>query len=166
MPDFWMDADSFITPHRGPYRFGAVPQFWDFLKEKAEASLIGSPELVLDKELTRSSSSQQPDALETWARPLRGILFITADSVTQARYKDVAQYVQSNMQWREHNKPPFLAGGDSWLVAYALARGGRIVTFETAQPLAKKPKVPDVAQHFGVNCLSLWDMLEELGFKA
>lgn len=165
MPEFWLDSDSLITPHRGPYRFEAVPQYWDFLKEKAQQGVIGSPELVLDKELT-SSNPAQADALERWAKPLRGILFLPPDSATQLRYNDVAQYVQTNARFKQHWIAPFLDGADSWLVAYALALGGRIVTFEKPEPLAKKPKVPDIAQHFGVVCVSLWDMLTELKFKA
>jgi len=162
MPEFWMDSNSLITPHRGPYRFEVVPQYWDFLKEKAEEGVIGSPELVLDKELTSSN----PDVLEQWAKPLRGILFLPADSATQLRYSDVAQYVQTNPRFKQYWIAPFLAGADSWLVAYASALGGRIVTFEKPEPLAKKPKVPDIAQHFGVDCVNLWDMLAELKFKA
>jgi len=165
MPEFWMDTDSLIKPHRESYRFEVVPQYWDFLKQKAEEGVIGSPELVLDKELT-SSNPSQADALEQWAKPLRGILFLPPDSATQLRYSDVAQYVQTNPRFKQHWIAPFLAGADSWLVAYASVLGGRIVTFETPQPLARKPKVPDIAQHFGVNCVSLWDMLAELKFKA
>lgn len=162
MPEFWMDSDSLIAPYRGAYRFEAVPQYWDFLKRKAEEGVIGCPELVLDKELTSSN----PDALEKWARPLRGVLFLPADAATQLRYGDVARYVQANPRFRQHWIDPFLDGADSWLVAYALAHGGRIVTFEKPEPLAKKPKIPDIAQHFGVGCVNLWDMLAELEFKA
>jgi hypothetical protein len=160
-----MDADSLITPYRGAYRFEVVPQYWDFLKEKAKEGVVGSPELVLDRELT-SSNPSQADLLEQWAKPLRGILFLPPDSATQLRYKHVAQYVQTNPRFRQHWIAKFLDDADSWLVAYALAHGGRIVTFEKPQPLAAKPKVPDVAQHFGVDCVSLWDMLAELKFKA
>jgi len=112
MPEFWMDSNSLITPYREAYRFEAVPQFWDFLKEKAEEGVVGSPELVLDKELTSSN----PDALEQWAKPLRGILFLPADSATQLRYSDVAQYVQTNPRFKQHWIAPFLDGADSWLV--------------------------------------------------
>ena len=160
-----MDANSLITPHRGPYRFETVPQYWDFLKQKAEEGIIGSPELVLDIELT-SSDPSKADSLEGWAKPLRGILFLPADAATQTKYKEVVQYVQMNPRFKQHWIAPFLGKADPWLVAYAAALGGRIVTFETPEPLTRKPKIPDIAQHFGVDCVNVWDMLAELGFKV
>src|SRR3990172_10308679 len=156
MRQFWMDSDSLIRPHRGPYRFQAVPQFWDFLKQKAEEGIIGSKEIVLEMELTSSDPSQADD-LERWAKPLRGSLFLPPDRATQLCYNAVAEYVQTNSRFKQHWIAPFLAKADSWVVAYALAFGGRIVAFEKPQPLAKKPKIPDVAQFFGVDCISLWD---------
>jgi len=165
MPDFWMDANSFITPHRGPYRFEVVPQYWDFLKQKAEEGVIGSPELVLDLELT-SSDPAKADRLEKWAKPLRGVLFLPADAATQRKYNEVAQYVQTNPRFNQQWIAPFLGKADSWVVAYAAALGGRIVGFEKPEPQAKKPKVPDIAAHFGVKCINVYDMLAELGFKV
>ncbi len=161
MPDFWMDADSLITPFRGPYRFEAVPQFWEFLKQQAQAGVIGSPELVLDKELT--STGPPPDSLELWAKSLRGVLFLPPDAPTQLKYKDVAEHVQKNARYKQQWIAPFLSGADPWLVAYAAAQGGRIVTFEKPEPLSSKPKIPDVAKQFGVSC---WDALLELDFKV
>jgi hypothetical protein len=152
-------------PHRGPYRFRTVPQYWDFLKQKAEEGVIGSPELVLDLELT-SSNPAKADDLERWARPLRGILFLPADDATQLKYRDVCEYVETNPRFKPHWVAPFLDKADPWLVAYAAALGGRVVTFEKREPLARKPKVPDIAQHFGVQCINVWDMLAELGFKV
>ena len=67
MPEFWMDSDSLITPYRGPYRFEAVPQYSDFLKEKAQQGVIAIPEFVLDVELTASDPSKADD-LEKWAK--------------------------------------------------------------------------------------------------
>ena len=40
------------------------------------------------------------------------------------------------------------------------------MTFEKPEPASKKPKIPDVASHFGVHCVTLWTMLAELDFKA
>jgi hypothetical protein len=164
MREFWMDADSFITPHRGPYRFGAVPQFWDFLARKADEGILGSPELVLDLELT-SSDPAKADLLEKWAKPLRGSLFLPADAATQRKYNEVAEYVKTNPRFKPQWVAPFLDKADPWVVAYAAAQGGKIVAFEKPQPEARKPKVPDIAAHFGVACISVYDMLDELGFK-
>ncbi|MDP2743555.1 MAG: DUF4411 family protein [Dehalococcoidia bacterium] len=164
MPDFWMDADSFIEPYRGPYRFETLPQFWDFLKQKAEEGIIASPELLLEKELT-ADDPKDSDALEKWAMPLKGIMFLGADESVQACYREIVQYVQSNSIYKPHWVTKFLDGVDPWVIAYAKAHGGRVVTFEKPQPEAKKPKIPDVAKHFKVKCITVYDMLAELKVK-
>ena len=164
MPDFWMDSDSLIIPHRGPYRFGSIPQFWDFLEEKAREGVIASPELVLVKELSAGPGDEQ-DVLEQWAKELKGIMFLEAGESVQSSYNEVVDYVQNNSRFKDYWIAKFLDGADPWVIAYAKAIGGRIVTFETPQPEAKKPKIPDVAGHFGIRCINLYDMLTELRFK-
>ena len=162
MPDFWMDANSFITPHRTAYRFDMVPQFWDFLKQKAEEGVIASPDFVLGE--LCGSDPKKEDALEKWAKPLKGIMFLDADEFVQASYKQIADYVNGNYkpQWIAK----FLDGADPWVIAYAKAHGGKIVTFETPASLSQKPKIPDVAGHFNVKCITIWDMLSELKWKT
>lgn len=165
MPDFWMDADSFILPHRGPYRFQTLPQFWDFLEQKAREGIIASPDIVLEKELSADKEDAQ-DVLEKWARPLKGVLFLDASEAVQVSYSQIVQYVEGNNRYKPYWVAKFLDGADPWVIAYAKALGGRVVTFEVPQPEAKKPKIPDVAGHFGIRCITLWDMLDELGWRA
>ena len=85
MPDYWMDSDSFILPHRGPYRFEALPQFWDFLEQKAREGIIGSPSIVLDKELSADKDDEQ-DVLARWSRDLKGVLFLDGSEDVQESY--------------------------------------------------------------------------------
>lgn len=132
MPDFWMDADSFIVPHRGPYRFQALPQFWVFLEQKAREGIIGSPVVVLEKELSADEEDPQ-DVLAQWAKPLKGVLFLDASEAVQASYAEVVQYVQGNSTYKPYWVSKFLDGADPWVIAYAKALGGRIVTFETTE---------------------------------
>ena len=164
---FWLDANSLIEPAKGPYAFSRVPQYWDFVKAKSEEGVLGSPELVLDLELT-GTDPKKADDLEFWAKPLRGTLFLPADEATQRSYAEIADWVENNERFKEkpQHVAPFLAKADCWLIAYAKAHGGRVVTFEKPEPKAKKPKIPDVAAPFGVVCINLWLMLEELGFRA
>lgn len=165
MPDYWLDSDSLITPHRGPYSFSYGTTLWDFLEMKAHESVIGSPEIVLNMELT-STSSKNKDKLEEWAKELRGVLFVPAEASVQAEYSKVVNYVQTSGKYKQQWIASFLAGADPWLVAYPMALGGRIVTFEAPAPKGMNPKIPDVAQHFGLKkCLTMWEMLTELAFK-
>ena len=73
MPLFWLDTDSLVTPSRGPYRFGTVPKFWEFLEQKAGEEIIASSEFVL-QELIGGK-----DQLEIWAKQQQGTLFLMPD---------------------------------------------------------------------------------------
>ena len=157
MPDFWLDTNSFATPCRGPYRFATVPKFWEFLEQKAAENVFASPELVL-KELLEGE-----DQLKTWAKAQEGKLFLPPTVEVQEMFGQVAANVTSNHRYATHHTVPFLNGADPWLIAYAKALGGRVVTFEKSEPTSRKPKIPDVAAEFGVTCLNLWDLLTELG---
>jgi hypothetical protein len=165
MPEYWLDTDSLITPHRGPYRFSYGTILWDFLEEKAHEGIIGCPEIILIKELSTASPTTEKDRLEIWARELRGILFLPADWAVQKEFSAVANYVQSNRLYKQQWIPDWLTKADPWVISYPIALGGKIVTFEKPSLQAKKPKIPDVAGRFGIQCLSIWEMLEVLGFK-
>lgn len=56
----------------------------------------------------------------------------------------------------------------SWLIAAAMVHGYIIVTFErsdgnlTATMKRGKVKIPDVARHFNVECIDLYEMMRRL----
>lgn len=161
MPEFWLDTDSFVTPSRGPYRFELVPPFWEFLEEKAKAHIIGSPEIVLLKELT-ASNPKEADELEKWATRQYGILFLSPDATVQQDFSKIAEATKAEPRYAPYEIAKFLDGADPWVIAYAKAMGGRVVTFEKSEPYSNRPKIPDVAAKFNVKCINLWDMLTEL----
>ncbi|MBI2909639.1 MAG: DUF4411 family protein [Chloroflexi bacterium] len=155
---FWLDADSPITPSRGPYRFSFGTALWDFLHQQADEKLIGSSTLVLGE-------LRDGDELAQWARQ-QVSLFIVPDDSVQRAFSEVADKVNGAARFQPQHVQAFLSGADPWIIAHARAYGGRIVTFEKPEPASTKPKIPDVASAFGLSCLSLWDMLGELGFRA
>lgn len=165
MPEYWLDANCLITAHRTAYRFSFDSPFWDFLETKAHEGVLGIPQIVFDQELDSGKKIAEKDELELWARELRGILFLPPNDSVQTEYGKVATYVQNNGRFVQHHIAGFLAKADAWVIAYPMALGGRIVTFEASAPKSTKPKIPDVAGEFGIKCLHLWDMLDELDFK-
>tara|TARA_Y100000310_G_scaffold215357_1_gene216305 strand:+ start:31 stop:288 length:258 start_codon:yes stop_codon:yes gene_type:complete len=78
------------------------------------------------------------------------------------RSGQIGTYVESNAQYAPWHIHDFLDSAAPWLIAHAKILGGRVVTFETSAPNSKKVKIPDIAEKFGVNCISLWGMLNEL----
>jgi predicted nucleic acid-binding protein len=158
MPEFWLDADSFIEPKKGPYGFDIAPGFWKFLEQKASEGIIASSSLVYEE-----LHDEVEDELSEWAEAQKdsGRLFIDPDPEVQATFKEIADYV--NARYRYHQASAFLKGADPWIIAHAKAHGGEVVTFEKSAPNSSKPKIPDVANQFEVECKNLWVVLRELG---
>jgi len=162
MPDYWLDANSLILPYREMYTFTRVPKFWTFLEQEASKEVIVSSYLVL-KEIEDGCSGKEPDELLIWARTQRDILFLPPNDDIQKIVKEINTYVESNKKYAPWHVQRFLSKADPWLIAHAKVLGGRVVTFEkTPAANSTKVKIPDVANKFGVDCLSLWNMLDEL----
>lgn len=160
MPDFWFDSDSLITPSRGPYRFNTVPRFWEFLEDQARQGIIASSEQVFYE------LAEYGDELAAWAKKQRGTFFLAPGEDVQVAFRRVVDFVKDCLMYSHHQIDYFLRGADPWVVAHAVALGGRIVTFEKPEPSAKKPKIPDVAAQFDVACINLYDFLSHLNWRA
>ena len=103
-----------------------------------------------------------PDDLAEWAKQQRGNgFFIEPDQRVQAAYGAIAQYVTKSFP--RHHADAFLNKADPWMIAHAMAHGGQVVTFERREPNSRKPKIPDVADAFGVVSTNMWRMLRTLG---
>ncbi len=156
MPD-WIDSDSLITPSRGPYRFSFLPRFWTYLESKAIDNSIASSRFVL------SEIDSNGDELAKWALEVSESFFYDPSAEVQSTYRRVVDSIQGAPRFAPHHIRRFLKGADPWLIAHAATDGGRVVTFEKAEPLSKKPKIPDVAAMFGVQCINIYDLLADLG---
>ena len=107
------------------------------------------------------------DALADWARANRDVLFREASQKVQEQYNEIADYV--NEHYEEPHAKEFLKGADGWLVAHAAVEGGQIVTWERrvgAMQRNSKVKIPDVADHFDVKCVKIWEMTKSVGMKV
>jgi hypothetical protein len=61
-------------------------------------------------------------------------------------------------------KQEFATVADAYLVATAAAKGMKVVSFETSDPLCKKRvKIPDACMAVGVEFCTLNDLFHELG---
>ncbi len=158
MPEFWLDSNSFIEPKKGPYGFDIAPGFWTFLEQKAAAGITASSITVFNE------LEDVEDDLLQWARQQRDKgFFIDPDALVQTAFRQIADFV--NKTYPQHQASDFLNKADPWIIAHAMAYGGRVVTLEIASPNSKKPKIPDVANQFNVKCLNVYQMVRELGMS-
>jgi len=104
-----------------------------------------------------------PDELAIWAKARQNTnLFVVPDATAQTSFREVADYCKSS--YAEPLCKEFLSDADPWLVAFAKAKGGKVVTFENRKGNgSSKIKLPSICDHFGVQCKNLYEMLGTLG---
>lgn len=157
MADYWLDADTFITPKNGPYAFVLAPGFWEFLDEASITGLVRSSRIVYGELVDESD-----DDLAAWARERRTSgLWVEPSESVQETFTEVADFVHDS--YDASFAADFLDGADPWLIAHAVVDGGEIVTFEKSAPAGKKVKIPDVAADFSIACRDIYSMLRQLG---
>jgi len=151
-----LDADSFIRSKREHYAFDVCPGYWEALLRHHRLGKVGSISQVRD-ELTRGN-----DQLADWAKSHPPETFFEAadDQAIQGAYANVVQWVADHQTYKPSAKRRFMNGADPWLIAFALARNVKLVTYEVPSPVSVK--IPDVAKEFGVQCYPPYVMLRRL----
>ncbi|MGH9449733.1 MAG: DUF4411 family protein [Terriglobia bacterium] len=161
-PPYVLDANVFIEAARRYYAFDLAPAFWKSLVHYAAVGRVKSIDRV-QQELERGN-----DDLAQWVKKGNfGSAFASTDdsSVIQA-YSEIISWVQHQAQFLEAAKSSFADSADGWLVAYAKAQGGIVVTQEVLQSDARsRVKIPNVCQAFGVSFVGTFEVLRSLNIR-
>jgi hypothetical protein len=154
---YWVDANVYIQAKNGPYGFEFAEPFWTWLEECCGSSIIRSPMTVYDELLEGN------DELAEWAKEMKQhSLFVEADELAQAAVRQVVDFVTQTYKKSKYDK--FLAGADPWVIAHAWYTEGTVVTHEKlVQPICRTPKIPNVCNQFGVECINVYDLIKTLG---
>lgn len=161
---YWLDANVPISAKNGAYKFNVFPAFWGFLDAQLRAGSLCCPKMVY-KEIVKNE--RQNDELAVWCKNRREMgMSVAPNKEVQQAYRKVVDYVATSGRWGQAEINEFLRGADPWVIAHALATQGVVVTLESREhPDARKVRIPDVAAHFGVKCVTTIEMLELLGAK-
>lgn len=168
MPKYLLDANSLIEPFRRFYPMDLAPGFWLWLEEQFAQSVLFIPRLVFQE-------VKDGDDLATWIKVQAAKYPAVIDpdpSVTKA-IGTIGGFVLANYATEHAND--FLSGGDPWLIAHGMANSDfKIVTFESRQIPQRhgrtnlyqgKVLLPFVAQTFGVDCITLFDLMRITGAR-
>jgi len=158
-----LDANVFISAHRQYYSFDFAPSFWEALEKSAGQSALCSIDRI-HEELTCSS---EPDDLHEWSGGSFREYFEKTDGTDIIQtYAELQQWANSSTHFLIEAKSEFASNADAWLIAYAKARGGTLVTHE-AYNRDKKNRIliPVVCEEFNVPYINTFDMLRQLGIK-
>ncbi len=156
---YLVDSNALIQAKNQFYRFSFCPGFWDWIQAQHTGGGIFSVEKI-GVEL-----SDGADELSDWAANTVPSAFFIAPSVQVVTTQGVvARWVNAQVGYSAPEKAKFLSKADPWLIAEAIENGHEIITFEEMVPAnSSKVKIPNVASNFGVNCVSLFDVLEGSG---
>lgn len=154
---FVLDTNVFIQAHRRYYPFDVCPGFWDCLVHFCQESRLTSIDHVR-REIVDG------DALSEWAKSAPRELFAsTMVPSVIACYRDIMNWVQRCQQFKDEAKSHFASGADGWVIAFAMAHGGVVVTHESHKPnRSVSVPMPSVCHEFSVPYQDTFSMLREL----
>lgn len=164
---FLLDANAFITPYRRYYAFDLVPAYWSAIDPFVNSGTIS----VLDS--VKNELNRNDDPLSKWlfSRNLRIIKH--NDDETVNKYGLVINYINTCGFYTSNGVRSWAEGSaaDPWLIASAAANGFILVTVESKVALLSKKsptskiKIPDVARHFNVETIDVFEMMRRLEIK-
>ena len=163
--EYCLDTSVYTQAHRQYYAFDLAPGFWKSLKTQAENEVLISP-ITVFTELAKGN-----DELAKWAKENRGLLFSDPDVKVVESFRQIADFINLSYE-SEHWIRLFLDGADPWVIAHAKAHNLIVVTMEgnkgseDVNPKSKrfrgKIKIPNVCSHFGVKCISTFELIRTL----
>ena len=179
MTRYVIDSNSFISAARNFYRFKIFPSFWDwFIAQftKKNNPLI-LPRCVYNELTDRNHGTDH--LAKVVMNKLESLVYDeTVSSEIINNYTKVINYITSCGYYKQQSFDNWMQPwkADPFLIAIAMQGSKRnpikIVTFELPNrnlniknPQKHEPKIPDVAKHFGVSCVDLYDLEKALKLK-
>ena len=147
-----VDTCSFTQIGRS-YPSDVFPSVWSKLDELVADQLICSVEDVYLELIA------QDDTLADWAKR-RHHIFLPIDEHIQRHVKDILQ-THSNLLDVKKNK----SGADPFLLGVAMVHDCIVVTEEKPSGGPERSKIPDVCNHYGIECIRSLEMLRREGLR-
>ncbi|MDO5099540.1 MAG: DUF4411 family protein [Corynebacterium sp.] len=156
---YLIDANVLMTAADTHYPEDVVPSFWLQILDLLNSGEAKIPQSVYDELI-----AYQQKWLFQWVKDN----VVTHDHVLEEdldqilNLAKVTEWVtnQRKPEYRIHSREKFLAGADPRIIAAAISKGAKIVTYEkaTSDPNTRKVKIPEVAAEFNVACMSPIEM--------
>jgi len=163
MSVFILDSNFFIQAHRMYYPLDVAISFWNQVEQLALSRAI----ISIDK--VKNELYQNDDELKAWCQSKLPNDFFKDTSSIIGSYTNVVTWTMGKTtQYLQGAINEFLDAdeADAWLVAYGLAHGLTLTTYEISAPNAKKKiKIPDPCNDLGVNFTNTIGMFRTLGVQ-
>ncbi len=150
------DTNSFrVLENYYPERF---PTFWDNFNEAIGAGMVVSVSEVYNE----MESVVRPTWLMDWAKERRAA-FLKPNSAEMAFVAEIFRVPHFLTLVGETQRLRGSTVADPFIVACARVQGGCVIAEEAHRPHAAK--IPNVCEHFGVDCTNVEGFLDRLGWQ-
>ena len=164
---FLIDSNCLITPKHQYYAFDLTSTFWEELGKNIEKGNI----LILDKVFDEVIRGK--DELSEWLKKYANYKINYDTEEILNKYKEIIFHIKNSSLYKSGAESEWSKSeiADGFLVATACVHNYKIITNERANQnlnsinAAKTPKIPNIAKHFNVDCVNLFDVMRELNFK-
>jgi len=147
---YFIDSNILMTMENLILPPDIFPSVWEGMKDLHVQGKWGLLDIVF-KEITRGTGF----AAE-WIKDSSFVTIVARDEATIRAYTQIIQSVVDKPQYRAAAKEAFANSVDSWIIAFSLAYGKTIVSFEKSAPDCKtNVKIPDVCKEHGIKCIDL-----------
>lgn len=164
---YLIDTNCLITAKNSYYPFDFASGFWDQLKNHINSGEILIHQAVYDE------LGKYEDELTLWLKDNITATRVKANDIeTMNNFSQILVHIQNCGLYKNSAYQNWSRSGvaDPILIASAVTHGYVLVTNEvksggrSKDRPSKNPKIPDVANDFEVECVSLFDMMRSLGF--
>ena len=158
---YLLDANVLIDANRDYYPLGRVPEFWNWLVDRATKQ-----EVKIPLEMYEEILAGKDDALTRWLKDNRNVLLLdeNVDETLIARVTDLGFAPDLSDEEVER------VGRDPFLIAYALSDPAQrtVVTTEVSKPKKQRANrhLPDVCNDLGVLCCNTYQFIDVLDFTT
>lgn len=143
MTFYSFDTSAILNGRRDLLPPNIFPTLWENVEKMIREGTVRSVDVVME-ELGR-----RDDDAHNWARRNSGLFLPLEESIQTA----------TSSILRSHPKLLGNGGGrngaDPFVIGLAISRNGVVVTQETSSGNINKPRIPDVCQALGVECVNL-----------
>jgi hypothetical protein len=158
---YLLDANVLIDANRDYYPLGRVPEFWDWLVDRA-----GKQQVKIPLEVYEEILAGKDDDLTRWLKDNRDALLLdeNVDESLVARVTELGYAPDLSDEEVER------IGRDPFLIAYALSDPAQrtVVTTEVSKPKKQRANrhIPDVCDDLGVPCCNTYQFIDVLDFTT
>lgn len=141
----------------GHYYRDSFPSFWENIEELIAEERLTSVRQV-EQELEQYNANRH---IEEWVDDHES-LFVTPSKEVMEGVREIFEVPHFQQMISEKRRLGPKPVADPWVVARAWELDGCVVSEET--PKQNSAKIPNVCDHFGVDCCTVKDMLKREGW--